>query len=236
MLRPPHSILIQDHLKSCFVDAEEKIEWLVDLEDKAFSLNTHYLADYKSKFLAYYRGARCKNNHTDIMTTIKAYTPPPQTPFGGPKQNPPLYGVSKVLSGLAEMGFTEVHATDIAKLFVTDSMEPALEIMADVRAYFQGRFFWQCSTPITNWDPPVAYKRFADIIPMAIDKELVCGVGHDILPLLWNGLGLNSVDAHRICKGFAQENPSVANRREELTKKLQRLDEASQQLLQFGGA
>lgn len=70
---------------------------------------------------------------------------------------------------------------------------------------------------------------------MAIDRELVCGIERGILPLLWNGLGLNSLDAHRICKEFAQENPAVANRREELTKKLQRLEEASQQLLQVGG-
>jgi hypothetical protein len=71
---------------------------------------------------------------------------------------------------------------------------------------------------------------------MAIDRELICGAGRDILPLLWKGLGLNSLEAHRICKEFAQENAGVANRREELVKKLQRLDEASQKLLQVSGA
>ncbi len=30
------------------------------LEDVPFSLNTHYLADYKDKFLAHYKGAREK--------------------------------------------------------------------------------------------------------------------------------------------------------------------------------
>ncbi|XP_006461433.1 hypothetical protein AGABI2DRAFT_185678 [Agaricus bisporus var. bisporus H97] len=194
---------------------------LLDLEDKAFSLNTHYLSDYKSKFLAYYRGARRKNNHGGIMDSIKAYTPPASpSPTISSKQAPSsLYGVSKVLSGLTEMGFNGIHANDLAKLLRTDNMEPAIEIMADVRAYFQ-----------------VAYKRFSDNIPMAIDRELVCGAGRDILPLLWNGLGLNSIEAHRICKELAQENASVANRREELVKKLQRLDEASQQLLQVSGA
>jgi hypothetical protein len=53
---------------------------------------------------------------------------------------------------------------------------------------------------------------------------------------MWNGLGLNSLDAHRICKDFAQESSMIANRREELMKKLQRLEEASQQLLQVGSA
>lgn len=82
----------------------------------------------------------------------------------------------------------------------------------------------------------VAYKRFTDNIPMAIDRELICGVERNILPLMWNGLGLNSLDAHRICKDFAQESSMIANRREELMKKLQRLEEASQQLLQVGSA
>jgi hypothetical protein len=69
---------------------------------------------------------------------------------------------------------------------------------------------------------------------MAIDRELVCGVVKDMFPLLRNGLGLNSMDAHRICQELAQENPTICNRREELLKKLQRLEEASQQLLQVG--
>lgn len=43
MLEHRIRILMQDHLKSCFARAEEKTNWLVDLEDKAFSLNNHYL-------------------------------------------------------------------------------------------------------------------------------------------------------------------------------------------------
>jgi hypothetical protein len=133
-------ILIQDHLKSCLARTEEKINWLVDLEDKAFSLNTHYLSDYKSKFLAYYRGARRKNNHSEIMDSIKAYTPPASPSPTTPRQtSSALYGVSKVLIGLTEMGFNGVQANDLAKLLKTDNMEPAIEIMADVRAYFQGK-------------------------------------------------------------------------------------------------
>ncbi|KAF5354814.1 hypothetical protein D9756_005633 [Leucocoprinus leucothites] len=218
MLEHRVRVLVQDHLKSCLARTEEKINWLVDLEDKAFSLNTHYLTDYKSKFLAYYRGARNKGNHADIMSTISTYTPLSSSATNS-KGVPVLCGIAKVLSGLAELGLTGIKANDLAKLLKTDDMEPALEIMADVRAYFQ-----------------VAYKRFSDNIPMAIDRELICGVERNVLPLLWNGLGLNSLDAHRICKEFAQESSAISNRREELTKKLQRLEEASQQLLQVGGS
>jgi hypothetical protein len=34
---------------------QERVAWILALEDRPFSLNTHYLADYKTKFLAYYK-------------------------------------------------------------------------------------------------------------------------------------------------------------------------------------
>lgn len=175
-------------------------------------------------------------HNSGVMDTINNYAPPSPTTATHSKHYQPLSGIAKALSGLAEAGFTELEADDLKKLFKADNMEPALEIMADVRAYFQGMFY---STPrCFNFDGglSVAYKRFADNIPMAIDQELVCGVARGILGLLWEGLGLNSLDAHRICKEFAQESPNVSNRREELVKKLQRLDEASQQLLHVSSA
>ena len=124
---------MQDHLKSCFARTEQRINWLVDLEDTPFSLNTHYLSDYKEKFLTFYRGVRNKGNHKDIMNYIDTYAPP--------KNSSNSYGISKVMSGLAEIGLIGVQARDLAKLFKIDDMEPALEIMADVRAYFQGASF-----------------------------------------------------------------------------------------------
>ncbi|KAJ3562676.1 hypothetical protein NP233_g9433 [Leucocoprinus birnbaumii] len=72
---------------------------------------------------------------------------------------------------------------------------------------------------------------------MTIDQKLVCRIWRDVLPLLWNGPDFDSLDfAHRNCKAFAQKSSEsmIANQREELTKKPQRLGEASQQLLQVG--
>jgi len=126
---------MQDHLKSCFARTEQRINWLVDLEDTPFSLNTHYLSDYKSKFLTFYRGVRNKGNYKDIMGHIDAYIP---SSSNSHKNASSPYGISKVMSGLAEIGLIGVQARDLAKLFKIDDMEPALEIMADVRAYFQG--------------------------------------------------------------------------------------------------
>ena len=61
--------------------------------------------------------------------------------YPSPKNSSSSYGISKVMSGLAEIGLIGVQAKDLAKLFKIDEMEPALEIMADVRAYFQGASF-----------------------------------------------------------------------------------------------
>ena len=47
-------------------------------------------------------------------------------------------GIAKIMSGLAEVGMSGVKPEELPRLFPSDSMEPALVIMADVRAYFQG--------------------------------------------------------------------------------------------------
>jgi len=77
----------------------------------------------------------------------------------------------------------------------------------------------------------VAYKRFVDHVPMAIDYELVRGGKIDVVRLLWTKLELDGKDAHERCKDFAQEAAQIADRREELQKKLERLTEAIKHLI-----
>jgi Dynamin GTPase effector domain len=87
---------------------------------------------------------------------------------------------------------------------------------------------------LADTSTPVAYKRFADNVPLAIDRELVCGIKQDILSILYSKLGLNGPDGHKICKELAQESPQVADKRVDLQKKLERLQTASSQLLSVG--
>ncbi|KAG6828831.1 hypothetical protein H0H87_000659 [Tephrocybe sp. NHM501043] len=212
-------VLLQDHLNKCMERAETSVDWLLKLEDQPFSLNTHYLMDYKEKFLRHYRSAREKDRNPILMTAIEEYTPTPSSAVHHPRGSlqPSPTGIAKVLSSLVEMGIFGVKPEALAMLIEPDGMEPALIIMADVRAYFQ-----------------VAYKRFTDNIPRAIDHELIRGVERNVLIALNTGLGINSDNGDRICKELSQENASIANRREELTKKLERMQSASQQLLQIG--
>jgi hypothetical protein len=49
--------------------------------------------------------------------------------------------ITKILAGLSEIGIT-AKAEDLPRLLPSDPMEAALNIMASVRAYFQGKI--QC--------------------------------------------------------------------------------------------
>ena len=137
--------IIQQHIKHCLERTEERISWLFELEDWPFSLNTHYLADYKSKFLAHYKGTRQKYERVDIMGAIQLYNNPgnvtvtaSKNAFGGPAPPPQKTGIASIMTGLAEIGMSGITPEQLPRLLPSDRMEPALEIMAEVRAYFQG--------------------------------------------------------------------------------------------------
>lgn len=101
----------------------------MDIEKRAFTLGTHHYSDYKDKFLSFYRGCRQKDDDSQLMKNLQAYKS-----NGYTSQN----GITQVLANLPNVGITGTNAMDLAKLLPPDPMEPALKIMAGVRAYFQG--------------------------------------------------------------------------------------------------
>ena len=80
----------------------------------------------------------------------------------------------------------------------------------------------------------VAYKRFADSVPLAIDYEVVRGAEMGILQILYTNLEINGPDGYHICQELAQESSNVADKRNELSKKLERLEQASHELFSLG--
>lgn len=137
-------------MKKCLERAEERIKWLLELEVSPFSLNTHYLADYRAKFLAHYKGARDEHNRAHLTTAIRNYELERQSKAGSKKSTTDPFsnsaepiGIAKIMSGLADIGLLGILPEGLANLLPPDHMEPALIIMADVRAYFQGVFFCQ---------------------------------------------------------------------------------------------
>lgn len=131
-------VILQNHVQAACQRTEARIEWLISLEAHPFTLNEHYLADYKDKFLSFYKAFRQSQRSPTLLAHINKYViaPPQQdNPFGN---TPQPTGIPKILSGLSEVGITGVKPEDIPKLLPPDTMEPALTIMAEVRAYFQG--------------------------------------------------------------------------------------------------
>jgi hypothetical protein len=89
--------------------------------------------------LSYYRVCRVKGEDSPLVKTLQNYKPP----VAQNSRHLPVFtdfqdGMARVLSGLPLVGFNGVHAVDLAKLLPPDPMEPALNIMASVRAYFHG--------------------------------------------------------------------------------------------------
>ena len=55
--------IINDVLNECHATTLKKIDWLLEMEAEAtFTLNEHYYADYRQKFLESYRHARAEEN------------------------------------------------------------------------------------------------------------------------------------------------------------------------------
>ncbi|KAJ6451821.1 P-loop containing nucleoside triphosphate hydrolase protein [Mycena vitilis] len=214
LLQQRVKFIVHDYISKCAADAGSSVSHVIQLEaDGPHTLNDHYLTDYKTKFLAYFKGERERNQNPDLARQIAQFTPDEEERFDEDGDAINLSPIAQILSNLALIGISGVRAEDLTKLLPADGLDPALNIMADVRAYFQ-----------------VAFKRVVDNVPAAIDHALVRGVGRNLLTKLVTGIGINTPDGKRICEDLAKEDPRVAGIREERTKRLERLEAAKQEL------
>ncbi|KAI6108833.1 P-loop containing nucleoside triphosphate hydrolase protein [Pisolithus croceorrhizus] len=193
-------MIVYDHLDEAADRAKEKIKWLLQVEGAPATLNTHYYADYREKFLAYYRG--CRDINYDTMSSIRKLAAGRHT----------METVNRALSSLKELGIS-AKVDDLARLLPSDPLEVALGMMASVRGYFQ-----------------VAYKRFVDMVPLAIDYEMVRGLERGLDEALLEGLQVTGEAAHERCAAMLQEPAAIASKRQELSKKLERLRAARTEL------
>lgn len=81
----------------------------------------------------------------------------------------------------------------------------------------------------------MAYKRFADNVPNAIDHELVLGLnrGQTLEATLRTKLGVSGPDGYRLCAEYLREDGNVAARREDLRNKRERLNKARKELMRL---
>lgn len=114
---------MQGHIQRCADATEQRVNFLLEEEQEPFTMNEHYFMDYRSKFLGHYKGIRLKAESSFIDKLQNEEN----------KQH-----LSRVTSSLAALGFSNVDPSTLPRLLPPDPMESAIEIMAEVRAYFQG--------------------------------------------------------------------------------------------------
>ncbi|KAI6040078.1 P-loop containing nucleoside triphosphate hydrolase protein [Pisolithus marmoratus] len=193
-------MIVCDHLDDAAVRAMERIDWLLQVESTPATLNNQHYADYHDKFLAYYRS--CRGNNRSTTSNIQRLV------AGGFKAET----MNRALSSLTELGIS-AKADDLVRLLPSDPLDVALGIMASVRAYFQ-----------------VAYMRFIDMVPLAIDYEMVRGIERGLDEALLDGLQLTGDDARERCAAMLRESSTTTSKRQEVSKKLERLRAARAEL------
>ena len=128
-------MLVIDFIKTRGENTLHKLKWFLELEKQPRTLNEHYYSDYRDKFIAYYRGGR-RHKTKDLANRLRK--------FDSSRSNSVLdttfvENTTAILNGLRNIGLPNVKAVDLPRLFASDPYEPAINIMATVRAYFQGK-------------------------------------------------------------------------------------------------
>ncbi|EPQ51165.1 hypothetical protein GLOTRDRAFT_141261 [Gloeophyllum trabeum ATCC 11539] len=125
--------------------------------------------------------------------------------------------VNAALAALADIGYTGITQEDLGKLNPPDEFAREINVMAQVRAYFQ-----------------VSYKRVIDNVPLMIDHKFVRAIAKDLQSSLISQLGLGTANASTRCATYLAEDPHVVARREELIARKKRLEGVTKELSNFG--
>jgi len=195
--------IVNEVLSERRASASSKVEWLLVMENAApFTLNEHYFKDYREKFLKSYREAR----HAPELHEDH------DSRISEPADS---YNVKFGYRFDEDVAPREVSYSPKPEVIALDPYDQALHYMASARGYFQ-----------------VAFKRFADMVPMTIDQELLRGLDWDrgLHSALTKGLGITGDGSSERAKEFLQETPDVKSRREGLLRRRERLQSAKREL------
>jgi len=118
---------------------------------------------------------------------------------------------------LAALGYDGHTVDDLGKVKPADEYEMELQVMAEVRGYFQ------------------MYKCIIDNVPsMIVYCMSVKGIADDMLSSLITKFGLGTTDANRRCSIYLAENPEVVLKRKERAARKEGLEEIKHALHAFG--
>ncbi|KZV69812.1 hypothetical protein PENSPDRAFT_753099 [Peniophora sp. CONT] len=237
------SPVVAEHIAMRAQETQERINFLLAMEAEVKTRNVHYFRAYRDKFLALYKGAwrrrtpqarRILGEPSPVRETASPaseaseasvhegehiypsydYAVPASPPRPAAVRRPtPL---ERALSALGELGLAHLEAKDLLTLLRSDPEEDALFIMANVRAYFQ-----------------VAYKRFVDNVPLAIDEAFVRGVVVGLQAAILTNIGIGGREGYETCRRLLQEPEHITRRRDELLVKESRLKEARHEFMRL---
>ncbi|KAJ7581757.1 P-loop containing nucleoside triphosphate hydrolase protein [Mycena floridula] len=188
------------------------LERMMTLENHTplYTQNTHYYKVTRTSWLEKYLAMR---KNPSSYKPILAREPSPVEEFCAPAS--PSYR-DRAYSYYESPVMTEIP-TEIPRSpspVVKDEYHDELEVMANVRAYFQ-----------------VAYKRVIDHLPMLIEHELNQKLAKQLPQTLGEAL-LGDPDI----KDLLSEDPEIANRRKFLEGRIARLNEIKERLNRLGDA
>ena len=124
--------VVIDHLNTCTKLAHERMTHCIEIErEEPTTVNEHYLSDYKSKYLARYRAERQLHSGNGTNEKLRNF-------INGVYDSHQSFTTTR--SNLQNMGFpSDLRREDFLRLLKPDANEEALDIMAEVRAYYQGQ-------------------------------------------------------------------------------------------------
>ncbi|KAJ2990797.1 hypothetical protein NUW54_g8371 [Trametes sanguinea] len=155
---------------------------------------------------------------TPAPVAFERYASGPKHTLSTEAQQDREEAIREALAALAKLGFAGLTETDLGKLNKADEYEEELQLMAEVRAYFQ-----------------VAYKvRVIDYVPLTIDHHFLYAFAAALHERLFERLGLGAANAQARCSAYIAEDPTVVATRDELVAKKKRLENVRRALYNFG--
>ncbi|KAG8894909.1 hypothetical protein FRB99_000918 [Tulasnella sp. 403] len=204
------SDVVQNRVHERAQATSNDIDKLCSSEQSMYTQNEQYFFDRRTSLLQRYRAVHRQSLGQGVLfNALRKYG---TTEGDGDRDvSRWRHNIDTIISHLANLGIHGVKAEDLARLLPPDEMESGLEIMAEVRAYFQ-----------------VAFKRFADNIPKQIDSNFVRGLDLDL------DVALRSMDlSDNQCREWLAEPVEILERRRELVGKKRRLEGAHTKLSHF---
>jgi hypothetical protein len=165
-----HSAKLNRHRSTCGRLARDRVNWIIEVEHQAtFSLNALYYLSYRRNFEAFYKSIRWRHwGHGDTVMRLPTsgipewkvekrgdqqeaddgeyeYTTRREEIFLGHDACMPAYAAETDAQKIARLIERLEHGyptdnPELIKLIPANRSDHAIEILADVRAYWQGKF------------------------------------------------------------------------------------------------